>query len=333
MKLLFSTPKPLKQTLLLLAFTVLSGCTFVEDRSQEAVAIIDAVETRKKPKVTEAAPKVKPVVRTYQVVAGDTLGKIAQKTLGSSQYYRQLADFNGLDMSTPLEVGQVLRLPPNSDLGTQDANSAIERKTRATNSAVTGLNKPLIRNYAALDQLIDEKKYNQAIDWAMSHPNLSRDQGLQQKLMLASKQQVAIEKQQGNYSEGILLIDGLTVSKKLSRANTQELKRLKTQLESEQLSQQAQAYLAKSEYPQAYSALQKAYQLDTGYALQSTRFINSRAQVSEQMHQTALKHYRNQELDQAEKIWDQILLIKPNDDLALVYKDRVVNLKKKLNAL
>lgn len=53
-----------------------------------------------------------PVERTYEVAAGDTLGEIALATLGTSRKAAELAAHNGMKPSTPLRVGQVLRIPP-----------------------------------------------------------------------------------------------------------------------------------------------------------------------------------------------------------------------------
>ncbi|HEU4393953.1 MAG TPA: LysM domain-containing protein [Planctomycetota bacterium] len=48
----------------------------------------------------------------YTVEPGDTLGRIASRTLGSSRRAAEIARYNGFDIETPIRVGQVLRLPP-----------------------------------------------------------------------------------------------------------------------------------------------------------------------------------------------------------------------------
>ncbi len=48
----------------------------------------------------------------YTVEKGDSLGLIAQKTLGTTRKAPDLARFNGMTLETPLRVGQELRIPP-----------------------------------------------------------------------------------------------------------------------------------------------------------------------------------------------------------------------------
>lgn len=47
----------------------------------------------------------------YTVVRGDTLGKIAVRTLGSSKRWQEIARANGLTGSSTLRPGQILQLP------------------------------------------------------------------------------------------------------------------------------------------------------------------------------------------------------------------------------
>ena len=49
--------------------------------------------------------------REYTVAAGDTLGRIATTTLGTSRKASELAAANGMKVTDPLRIGQVLRIP------------------------------------------------------------------------------------------------------------------------------------------------------------------------------------------------------------------------------
>jgi nucleoid-associated protein YgaU len=53
----------------------------------------------------------------HRVEAGDTLGQIAQRHLGSSRKAADLARFNGISVDTPLRVGQEIRIPPAAPAG------------------------------------------------------------------------------------------------------------------------------------------------------------------------------------------------------------------------
>ena len=49
---------------------------------------------------------------TYLVQPGDTLNRIAEKTLGNRQRISEIIELNGLTSPTDIRVGQTLRLPP-----------------------------------------------------------------------------------------------------------------------------------------------------------------------------------------------------------------------------
>lgn len=58
-----------------------------------------------------ATPGKPPAARTYTVVRGDTLSKIAQRFLGSYKRYPEIARLNGIRDPNRIRAGQVLRLP------------------------------------------------------------------------------------------------------------------------------------------------------------------------------------------------------------------------------
>jgi len=49
---------------------------------------------------------------TYTVAAGDTLGEISQKLLGTVRRTNEIVELNGLDDANDIRVGMVLKLPP-----------------------------------------------------------------------------------------------------------------------------------------------------------------------------------------------------------------------------
>lgn len=48
---------------------------------------------------------------TYTIAAGDTLAKIAQKFLGSSSRYMEIAQANGITNPNLIKIGQVIKIP------------------------------------------------------------------------------------------------------------------------------------------------------------------------------------------------------------------------------
>jgi len=74
---------------------------------------------------------------TYTVESGDTLGLIAQKTLGTSRKAADLAKFNGISIDTPLKVGRELRIPPRAGPGGPAASAPQSAAPHASASRKT----------------------------------------------------------------------------------------------------------------------------------------------------------------------------------------------------
>ena len=84
------------------------------DQVVKADNIINAIEVKKAPE-PEPAPAPEPVAeeRVYEVVAGDTLGAIAQKYYGRASEYMKIFEANRdiLDNPDLIKVGQKLKIP------------------------------------------------------------------------------------------------------------------------------------------------------------------------------------------------------------------------------
>lgn len=65
----------------------------------------------KKVKLKGKLRDIKDTPKTYKVVKGDTLSKIAKKKLGDSSRYNEIAKLNKISNSNSLKVGQVIKLP------------------------------------------------------------------------------------------------------------------------------------------------------------------------------------------------------------------------------
>jgi nucleoid-associated protein YgaU len=66
------------------------------------------------------------------VESGDTLGRIALRTLGSSRRASDIARHNGFDLEDPIRVGQVLRLPAAAAPATSGATPPVARAPATT---------------------------------------------------------------------------------------------------------------------------------------------------------------------------------------------------------
>jgi nucleoid-associated protein YgaU len=86
------------------------------DQAVKADNIVNAIEVQKAPE-PEPAPAPEPAAaaeeRVYEVVAGDTLGAIAQKYYGKASEYMKIFEANRdiLDNPDLIKVGQKLKIP------------------------------------------------------------------------------------------------------------------------------------------------------------------------------------------------------------------------------
>jgi nucleoid-associated protein YgaU len=84
------------------------------DQAVKADNIVNSIEVAKAPE-PEPAPEPAPVAdeRVYEVVAGDTLGAIAQKYYGKASEYMKIFEANRdiLDNPDLIKVGQKLKIP------------------------------------------------------------------------------------------------------------------------------------------------------------------------------------------------------------------------------
>lgn len=302
----------------------LSGCSFVEDRSEEPVEIIDVSDGSRS---YTTGKSVQSDTIQYTVRSGDTLGSIAKKMLGNAQRYLEIAELNNIEPQAPIYVGQKLKLP---------SKGLILVKPRTTQQVETQKQQPAQqanKSASEIDTLLSEQRYYEAIEYARAQEDLSENNELQEKLIIATQNQVRQFRQQGQVGEAEGLLQVLIDDGRLSESSQQILLSNLAALNVEQDLAEAKQLADKQEFDESYDILLSAWQV-SGTDLESNAlFTGTRNRVSEHYHQQALRLYRNQKLDAALVYWDRILAINPSDDLALVYKDRVKALKEKLDSL
>lgn len=313
---------------------LLSACSFVEDRSASGVRIVDAQDARKPITRSKSVIKKRKTTANYTVVKGDTFGTIAKKMLGSPKYYKEIAEHNGLSTQSMLSVGQVISIPHISKLSKSPSNRQVRALKRPR---VAQSNQPPLSSLSEMDKLIANQNHNQAIDYAISQGDLATNLPLQSRLVEATEKQVQHYKSNNNPDEAEFLVNGLLNKNILAPQNNQRLQQLITKKASSNPvaidMETAKIYFSQKRYDKCYDTLLGVYNKDKKQAEKNRDFRQIRLSLTEKMHQKALLKYRNQQLDPALAIWQKILKIKPNDDLALVYRDRVINIKKKLNKI
>lgn len=303
---------------------MITGCSFVEDRSEESVEIID-VSDGTRSHVSSRSSQSDAV--QYTVRSGDTLGSIAKKMLGDAQRYLEIAKLNNIEPQAPIYVGQQLKLPSKGLILVKP--STTQRTTAKTEQP----NKKEQTTPSEMDTLLSEQRYYEAIEYARAQEDLAENNELQEKLIIATQNQIRQFRQQGQVGEAEGLLQVLIDDGRLSESSQQILLSNLAALNVEQDLAEAKQLADDQEFDKSYDILLSAWQV-SGTDLESNAlFTGTRSNVNEHYHQQALRLYRNQKLDEALLYWDRILAINPSDDLALVYKDRVKALKEKLESL
>ena len=301
----------------------LAGCSFVEDRSEESVEIVDVSDGSRS--YTSGKSAQSDTIQ-YTVRSGDTLGSIAKNMLGNAQRYLEIAELNNIEPQAPIYVGQQLKLPSKGLILVKPrVTQQVETQKQPTQQAD--------ESTSEIDTLLSEQRYYEAIEYARAQEDLSDNNELQEKLIIAAQNQVRQFRQQGQVGEAEGLLQVLIDDGRLSESSQQILLSNLAALNVEQDLAEAKQLADDQEFDKSYDILLSAWQV-SGTDLESNAlFTGTRNKVSEHYHQQALRLYRNQKLDEALVYWDRILTINPSDDLALVYKDRVKALKEKLDSL
>ncbi|ACV27428.1 Peptidoglycan-binding LysM [Kangiella koreensis DSM 16069] len=302
----------------------LTGCSFIEDRSQEPVEIIDISDgTRSSYKggSNQQSDTIEYTVRT-----GDTLGSIAKKMLGNAQRYLEIAKLNSIEPQAPIYVGQKLKLPSKGLILVQPRTTKqAEIKPEQTTNVE--------EQRSEMDALLSEQRYYEAIEHARAQEDLSDNNELQEQLIIATQNQVRLFREEGLTGEAEGLLQILIDDGRLSDSSQQILLSNLAALNVEQDLAEAKQLADQQEFDKSYDILLSAWQVSGARLESNALFTGTRNKVSENYHQKALRLYRNQELDEALIYWDKVLTINPSDDLALVYKDRVKSLKERLDSL
>lgn len=321
-----NTPSTITVSAFLLSVT-LSGCSFIEDRQGDIVPIVDAapaqrVENNNSKNLVE---KKTAATYTYTVRSGDTLGTISQEYLGSANRYTELLELNELRSNDAIYVGQRLKLPTKGLRVSTDS----EKQVKPQQSTV----EPLSVAQPGLEKLLKQEKFQEAIQWIVKQEDLGSNTNLQSILVDSVRKQVTLYRRQQNITDAESLLSNLISEAPVTDNNKSILKAELSKLRAEQDLMMAKRFADNAQYDQSYSILLNAWKTIGQPLEENILFTGVRNKVSEDYHQKALRLYRNQDLDDALNYWKKILAINPNDDLALVYQDRVKSLQNKLDNL
>lgn len=262
------------------------------------------------------------------VQPGDSLSVIAERELGDAMQFFALARYNGIAAPRRMPPGIELRIPrslrqSDAEEPALDEVPQIIEDTAAERPAGAGL-------ALAAQSLLDQGQIAQAfalLSAGARAGNLDADgEGL---LALAAVDRAEAMAAEGRQNEALELLNqtGELISdpsRGLLEAGRRGLQVLK--LEDEAVRARRAGELATS-----LALFEEAAALDPDNARIRSEAGNVRDVLVAQLHDQALIHYRDQQLDEAIQLWQQVQQLAPEFESAQIYLERALALRARLN--
>jgi tetratricopeptide (TPR) repeat protein len=301
----------------------------------------------------------------YTVNSGEFLSTISKRFLGDPLLFYALARYNGIENPSRINAGMNLRIPgerpvedvagADSDIGSELSGEPMVTEDLVENSqeepvaedlawaeshregpvadtlveeALVQENEGLTDNsqtrIAQLQSLYESKDYQELLDAAEAFPT---DENVKRWIEDSALSLSLTQERRGNYpaalstiNRGIeligandVLVDSLSLVTDKNEANLLIVKALKG-----------------GSSQQQYAALQRAVELHPSVSTENENFTALSEHLIEQFHKEAMLALRQQKLAEAIELWDQVLHLDSNNELAIVHKARAENLQKKL---
>ncbi len=252
---------------------------------------------------------------TISVKAGDTLSLLAEKHLGDSLMFYALARYNSIDKPGQLQRGQSLNIPSN--YGRKDINSG---------------------------NFVQASKQEKLATFLIASGE--RREGWQTLVQAALKQQLSAQGQQQLFALSLELAEASFTAHRgneaiatlqSAHAAFNDVKR-REQINSALLRMRARIKLQDSAEAASSDRLATAWQLaaeatdiDPGFTAASEAEARLKAELVQQLHEKALRQWRDREVTQAIRLWEQLLTVKPDFEPAAVYLERARAMAAKLD--
>lgn len=257
----------------------------------------------------------------YRLQYGDTLSKLAATHLDDPLSFYLLARYNRIENPGRVQVGQLIRIPgetiqtePVQDLAVSDTS------------------------YLKARQFFEIGKYNDAItllEGSLDEMGMTDDElRAIHKLMTNSfiQQANSLEKQQKLLSAKELL----SKAAELQPGNTDilfHLESLNARLELDQYYQQGLRAVEDGRSEEAFIAFDKVLEIDPGHREAKEKRDALFLTVADRLYKRALLAQRRQNLNQAIELWDQFILMMPDNENARLYRAKAVRMQASLQKI
>ena len=273
----------------------------------------------------------------YRVQEGDTLSSIAVKYSGKASFFQILADFNNIDVNTPLKIGQRIKIPHVLDFkkslapdGTDiflEAPSTSRNNQTAPRSASSDISSRA-ENEIDLEQTLKEGLF------AFQEGNYRQAISLLQQVLLQDPENeeayeyfvTATEYVRRGISPNTRAV--LVTPEDTAREETPDQPELS---EAQRLMNTALAKREAGELREAIATFEQAYQLDPTTPGVLEDLEETRDQLKQQITSylnEGIKHFNQDSLEEAILAWNKVLELDPSNRQAAEYKERAETLLK-----
>jgi len=270
----------------------------------------------------------------YDVVIvqpGDSLSAIAQAEVGDAMQFFALARYNGIDAPRRMSPGIELRIP-RSLKQADEPMPTVEAPATEVGTEVELDLPPGAGLTMAGRSLVESGRTSQAIALLSAGAEAGNlDSDGEQLLAEATVQRSEALVAEGRQGEAVALLNEIT--ELLSPAGRPLLDPGRRQLEAGQSLEQGIRARRAGDLDEALNLFERGLVLDPDNAELQTEAANLRDLLVAQLHDQALIHYRDQELDRAIELWQRVEQLDPEFEPARVYLERAVALRERLRAL
>lgn len=266
-----------------------------------------------------------PEAFNYTLQPGDTLTTIAQRFLDEPLKFYILARFNGINDSSRLAPGRVIKVPGRKPGGNPVAISSEEPpKVSAARSAEESRTQLARRLY-------DAGKYQQAIE-ALAGSGAGNNEA-RDLLSLAYSKYAEELAQNENLIDAQSVLENAVALQPGNDKLRKQLKQVQKQREVERLYKSGTDAMVAGDNDKALETFNAVLKLDPKHEPTKQHIASINAFVVETMHKDAMVEYGKQNLDQAITLWDRVLAISPNHANAKLYRARAMDLKSRLQKM
>ncbi|MBI3774289.1 MAG: tetratricopeptide repeat protein [Gammaproteobacteria bacterium] len=261
----------------------------------------------------------------YTLQPGDTLTSIAQRFLDEPLKFYILARFNGINDSSRLAPGRVIKVPGRKPGGNPVAAATEDPPKGSAARGGEESRTQLARRF------YDAGKYQQAIE-ALSGSGAGNNEA--RDLLSLSYGKYAEELAQNeNLIDAQSVLENAVALQPGNDKLRKQLKQVQKQREIERLYKSGTESMVAGDNDKALEIFNAVLKLDPKHEPTKQHIASINAFVVETMHKDAMVEYGKQNLDQAIALWDRVLAMSPSHANAKLYRARAIDLKSRLQKM